>query len=783
MAADCSITVERREAHPRRRPARRAPGLLLSLLLVATTTVITAAAIPPAPAAARGQAQQTVLPPGFQDTVALSGLDSPTAVRFSPDGRVFVAEKSGVIKVFDSPADPTPGVFADLSTNVDNYWDRGLLGLALAPGFPADPHIYVLYTYDHELFSADPAPKWGTAGILSDSCPTPPGPTKDGCVASGRLSRLTAAGNTTTGSEQVLVEDWCQQFPSHSMGSLEFGRDGALYASGGDAASFSFADYGQVGNPLNPCGDPPTGAATTLTPPTAEGGALRSQDLRSPDDPVGLDGTIIRVDPATGEGLPSNPLAAATDANARRIIAHGLRNPFRFAARPGTDDLWIGDVGYGRREEIDILPTHGVVKNFGWPCYEGSSVQPSYQSAGLNLCQPLYADPTLVTKPWFSYSHSGQVVAGEACPTGSSSITGVAFAPTTGSTLYPTAYRGALFFADYSRDCIWVMPRGADGQPDRARVQTFAAGAANPVNLQWGPGGRLYYVDVEGGAIRTISHVTNLSPLAVLTAKPTSGVAPLTVAFDGSASSDPDGTPITYAWDLDGDGAYDDATAARPTWTYTRPGAVTARLRVTDVRGGTGTAATVITSGNSTPSPTIRTPLAGTRWKVGDTIRFSGSATDAQDGVLPASALTWALVMRHCPSTCHSHTVQTFSGVNAGSFVAPDHEYPSHLDLRLTARDSGGLTRTKVLALYPRTVKLTFATSHPTGLSLVVGDTKSRATFTRTVMVGSVNSISAPYRQKKGTRSYRFSSWSDGKARTHNIKAPSTARTYTARYR
>ena len=62
-----------------------------------------------------------------------------------------------------------------------------------------------------------------------------------------------------TGTEQVLIEDWCQQFPSHSIGTLEFGADGTLYVSGGDGASFNFVDYGQDGNPVNPCGDPPGG--------------------------------------------------------------------------------------------------------------------------------------------------------------------------------------------------------------------------------------------------------------------------------------------------------------------------------------------------------------------------------------------------------------------------------------------------------------------------------------------------------------------------------------------
>ncbi len=148
-----------------------------------------------------------------------------------------------------------------------------------------------------------------------------------------------------TGREKVLIEDWCQQYSSHSIGNLAFGSDGALYVSGGDGASFAFADYGQKGSPLNPCGDPPGGVGATHTPPTAEGGALRSQDLRTSGDPVSLDGAILRVDPATGNALPDNPLHRSNLPNTRRIIAYGLRNPFRFTIRPGTNEIWVGDVG------------------------------------------------------------------------------------------------------------------------------------------------------------------------------------------------------------------------------------------------------------------------------------------------------------------------------------------------------------------------------------------------------------------------------------------------------
>ena len=731
-----------------------------------------------------GQSQSAgaALPPGFQESVAFSGLDHPTALRFSPDGRIFVAEKNGRIKVFDNLADTTPTLFADLSTNVYNFWDRGLLGLALDPAFPSQPYVYVLYTYDHELGSAAPAPRWGTPGVLSDPCPTPPGPTGDGCLVSGRLSRLQASGNVMVGSEQVLVEDWCQQYPSHSTGSLAFGADGALYASGGDGASFNFADWGQDGSPLNPCGDPPGGVGSVLSPPTAEGGALRSQDLRTNGDPVSLDGAILRVNPATGAGLPDNPLAASADANARRIVAYGLRNPFRINVRPGTNEVWAGDVGWNTWEEINRLvdPGGAPVENFGWPCYEGQGRQSGYDSANLNMCENLYAQGAgAVTAPYFTYNHSSQVVAGDTCPTGSSSISGVDFYE---GGPYPASYDGALFFADYSRDCIWVMKADASGLPAPGLLEPFVAPAANPVDVQISPAGELFYADFDGGTIRRIQFASaNQPPVAVATANPTSGAAPLTVNFDGSGSSDPDGDPITYAWDLDGDGLYDDSTAAQPTFTYTQSGTYTARLQVTDSPGASSVSGPItITVGNTPPTATINAPSGSLIWRVGDVIDFSGSGTDPQDGNLPASALSWSLILNHCPSNCHSHPLQDFVGVASGSFTAPDHEYPSSLELVLTVTDSGGLTSTASVTLQPQTVNLTFSTS-PSGLQLVLNGASAATPFTRTVIVGSTNTISAPSPQTLNGNSYAFASWSDGGAQTHVITAGATT-TYVATY-
>src|SRR3954470_4991804 len=175
------------------------------------------------------------------------------------------------------------------------------------------PYLYVAYTYDRA--PGDPTmPRW------SDTCPTPPG-FDNGCVVAGRVSRL-----APDGSEPVLLEDFCDQSASHSMGALAFGPDGALYVSAGDGAAYNRADYGGTGDPANPCADPPGGAGHALSPPTSPGGALRAQSYRRSGNQVPLDGAILRVDPDTGAATAGNP--GGPDAQRRRIVAYGFRNPF-----------------------------------------------------------------------------------------------------------------------------------------------------------------------------------------------------------------------------------------------------------------------------------------------------------------------------------------------------------------------------------------------------------------------------------------------------------------------
>jgi hypothetical protein len=104
-------------------------------------------------------------------------------------------------------------------------------------------------------------------------------------------------------------------------------------------------------------------------------------------------------------------------------------------------------------------------------------------------------------------------------------------------------------------------------------------------------------------------------------------------------------------------------------------------------------------------------------------------------------------VLKHglCPD-CHDHVVESYTGVASGSFVAPDHDYPSELELRLTATDTRGLSRTVSVALKPRTTTLSFATN-PTGLTVTFNGASAKAPFTRTVIVGSRNGFSVPSRR------------------------------------
>ena len=201
------------------------------------------------------------------------------------------------------------------------------------------------------------------------------------------------------------------------------------------------------------------------------------------------------MDPTTGNALPDNPLYGG-DPTDDRVIAEGLRNPFRFTVEPGTDRVFIGDVGWYTWEEVDRLKSAGdaVVENFGWPCFEGKGHEPDYDGLGLTICRTLYGNPQLVTKPYFALNH------GPGACNGSNVFSGMAFYP--GGT-YPAQYTGALFFTDIVRGCLWLMLAKPNGSPDKSTFATFATGVS-AVDIKPGPGGDLFYVSLDG----TIHRIT-----------------------------------------------------------------------------------------------------------------------------------------------------------------------------------------------------------------------------------------------------------------------------------
>jgi glucose/arabinose dehydrogenase len=482
--------------------------------LVGAISVALATAIVIAPSRSSASTRAVALPAGFHDTIAFGNLVEPTAVAFAPDGRVFVALKSGIIDVFSSRTASRPTRFADLRTLVDDDADRGLLGLAVDPRLGGRDRdvVYALFTLD--------APPGGTAPTWHDRCPNPPAYNVDGCVVTGELARIRTNAQGRAGAiKPVITGEWCQQFSSHSIGHLAFGPDGDLYVSGGDGANYvdriDIGDWGgtlpNTPTPVNPCGDPPGQVGVADSSPTSEGGSLRAQSPRRPaDQPVLLNGALLRVDPATGAGVPGNPMyrASAPSSNASRIIAFGFRNPFRFTFRPGTREIWIADVGWETWEEIDRdpAPTTTPTPNFGWPCYEGVPENAAF--SGLDMCTALYADHVApAIAPFDEYNHTSRLGPHDSCSNAAGSvISGIAFASPLSN--YPARYRGALFFGDHSHSCIWVERAGVDGLPSRATLHTFVddAQAPAPVDLETDPvTGDLYYVDLDAG---TVHHIT-----------------------------------------------------------------------------------------------------------------------------------------------------------------------------------------------------------------------------------------------------------------------------------
>ena len=380
---------------------------------------------------------------------------------------------------------------------------------------------------------------------------------------------------------------------------------------------------------------------------------MRAQSPRRPaGEPRVLSGAVLRLNPDTAAGVTGNPMynASAPSSNASRILAFGMRNPFRFTMRPNTNEIWVADVGWGIYEEIDriMTPTPAKAPNFGWPCVEDQTHLSGYRD--LDMCKALYndtADPP--TDPYFAYAHGEKVNANDTCGfADGSAITGDAFY--TGSR-YPASYSNALFFGDDVRNCIYVMTAGCEraarpvdrpdvhrrlGQPDagRPRGRPGVEGHLLRQHRRW------------NGQPDLLRVVEPSARPHVATATPTSGAAPLSVQLNGSTSTDPDGDTLTYSWDTDGNGTFGDATGKTPTVSYPNGGTFQARLLVTDPSGlsNTSGAVGITVTAASGPVNTAR-PVVGGPTQVGTPMIAS---TGTWTGVAP---ITYARQWQRCTTS------------------------------------------------------------------------------------------------------------------------------------
>ncbi|MEM6691348.1 MAG: DUF4347 domain-containing protein, partial [Planctomycetota bacterium] len=395
----------------------------------------------------------------------------PTGLKVADDGRVFVTEKFGRIYVVENGQRVnTP--FLDLSSRVYAVGtSQGLAGFALDPNFQSNGHVYVLYTAN------------------------------EGGRRFGRLERYTVDSNNPNridpSSRRILIGNTVNDgFPDggdiHLVGDLQFGTDGSLLISYGDAA----ANGDNVG-------------------------VFNSQRLDN------LAGKILRVNPENGQGYASNPFFTGNvNDNQSRVYAYGLRNPYRFAVdddgsqnvndgNPGT--LYIGDVMSQSGEELNIARGG---ENFGWPYFQGN--QRFLGNANPNdFTAPVEAYPRSDART----SIGGVVLSGEG---------------------WPGSYADNYLHADFSVGWIRAYARDANGNLSGRR--NFATGAFGITDLEWDANsGQLYFVALNQAAgFRGELYAIDFNPSGV------DGFSPTSVA-SGSDGSTFAVTALEEVYRRDGD--------------------------------------------------------------------------------------------------------------------------------------------------------------------------------------------------------------------------------------
>ena len=460
-----------------------------------------------------------------------------------------------------------------------------------------------------------------------------------------------------------------------------------------------------------------------------------------------IKGKILRLNP-DGTIPGDNPFFNTASGQNRAIWALGLRNPYRFGVQPGTGKILINDVGNGSWEEINL----GVAgANYGWNLTEGPTTDPRFRS-------PLFAYPHQAPPPTV---------------TGCAIVGGAFYNPTI--VKFPSSFVGKYFFADYCGGWMRVL------DPATGTASNFATGVVQPVDIQVGNDGALYYLDRFAGSVRRITYASSNTPPSI-TGQPSN----LTVAVGQPASFtvSAEGTqPLTFQWqrdnvDISGETA---ATYTLPAAALSDSGASFRAVVTNPISTATSTSATLTVLEGGLPTATITSPIEGTYYSAGDTFTYAGSGTDSAGHALPDTALTWRVDFQH---DTHFHPFVSDTHGSSGTFTIPTLGETSAnvwYRIHLTVTDPSGLTTETIRDILPNKVNLTFQTDPP-GLAVRLDGPVLATPALVQGVVGIQRTIGVDSPQTQNGQIYVFSSWSQGGAATQTIQTPAADATYTANF-
>jgi glucose/arabinose dehydrogenase len=650
-----------------KRPLKAA---LAAAALVATgLTVSTANSPQPAQAVAVNPAdfQQIELARGSAET------GEPISLAVLPDRSVLHTARNGVLRRTTSAgATSTIGTLA-----VYTHDEEGLQGVGVDPGFASNRFIYLFY-----------APPLSTPG---GDAPTN-GTDFSAWNGVNRLSRFTLNADFTlnTASQVTVLEVPTNRgICCHVGGDIDFDAAGNLYLSTGDDT-----------NPFESSGYSPIDERTDRNPGyDAQRSAANSNDLR---------GKILRIHVnANGTySIPAGNMFAPGTARTRpEIYAMGFRNPFRLSVDKPTGAVYVGEYGPdaggpdpgrgpGGQVEFDRILSPGY---YGWPYCTGTNTTaetyfeftfPSGPSnSRFNCAAPVnnsFRNTGLTNLPaarpaWIKYD-GGSVPAfgnGSESPMGGQVYRFDANNPST--TKFPAGLDGHYIAAEFGRRWlrdIVVNPDGTAGT-----IEVFPWRGTQVIDTAFGPDGAFYVLDYGTGAndsaVFRIDYVPqgNQPPVARASANRTSGLSPLAVNFSSAGSSDPEGSALTFNWNF-GDGTT--STAANPSHTYNGNGVRTVTLTARDAGGATGSTNLTITVGNTAPTVTLNTPVNGTLFGFGDTVPYTITVTDPEDGTIDCNRVTLTYLLGH---DSHAHQITSRTGCSGSIAIPTDGEHDAAANL------------------------------------------------------------------------------------------------------